>query len=1066
MAKEFKMPSAPSRPSSKSVNTSNLAVIAEDATAASCSSGTAMMAPSTSTKTTTATTSCLSSSLDSSEWSKYGYEGGHGKEYPRRLPDGKWAIAYDEETWEDVIVDDIEGMDPSQFSSSPAKPLGTPVQLTVGTCDIPSLGTGWEQSNQCRDVVPFEESANHGPGSGDQKFFGSGFSRPSSPARPSQNLQWPPSDQWNSYGDVAINNLTEIIPGVVGLNNLGNTCFLNSGLQCLFNTPSFVDEILLNDENSPIHPKTELNNSLGSIFISLFNKVWSKSRNESVIKPSEFKDALGQQHFQFKDYRQHDCQEFLALLLGTLHDQFNRATSNAVGPSNVSTINSTCQSRDLNDVVVNHNDTSESCPVESSTCATDSPKSGCGEDTSSVSSSSSTSGSESMDHTSSAINSHLRNQPLPPHVQPFLVPDPTGHDLNDGSTGPMDIVHSNLIPLESLLNSVSSSTTNIMSRPSSSTKICRSRTSSQSSSEVKFGQEKNEIYDRKRIESNSCDDSLVDSTELLNDKSNDGNDQEPSSSTADTRGQLFQGPITVEDLQKDLKIPNANLLIDTVNTNNKILFGSKKFPKLRDNLRNNQTVVDNLRNTYVPNDDDGDIVISSEDSQFKNNSLKRVKNDNVVSGKVMEMTCSTTNVSLSPPSSQCSSTSSSKTLMGDYECQSSSDDGQCMVNGSKKKKLDDTTLSNVEPMEVVDNHIHRGVKDVEYIDDDDGDAAWNEYLSKNQSLIVDTFQGQFKSTVRCFTCDHVSVTFEPFMYLPVPLPHALEKQVVVTFINCATTSYGNQGCPPKQYLINIHKFDRLSKVVDELKKILDTEQDIVNLKIGNQDGDRQLKLILAEVKSNHVVRILEDYVSVKFIDENNLFIFQLLASNSNQAVTNNAMVPFNGPWMRSTESIVPDDSMVTTSEDTNLIIDDNISDLGHLRPNLDPKSQTYTGSLIDDQECSSSTNNFPSIMDSWKMVDSTNECLNNYDRNKEWDQKEIDKVNGSSCIVCLEPKPKTELLQHLGCNCIICTDCLDRHSSINAIESSDQFLCPTCQIKLGKDAYATLDQPPPQVGPL
>lgn len=51
-------------------------------------------------------------------------------------------------------------------------------------------------------------------------------------------------------------------------------------------------------------------------------------------------------------------------------------------------------------------------------------------------------------------------------------------------------------------------------------------------------------------------------------------------------------------------------------------------------------------------------------------------------------------------------------------------------------------------------------------------AAWVRYQRRNDSLVVDFFQGQLKSTLTCLACGCSSTTFSPFMYLSLPLPPA------------------------------------------------------------------------------------------------------------------------------------------------------------------------------------------------------------------------------------------------------------------------------------------------------
>ncbi|ESP05048.1 hypothetical protein LOTGIDRAFT_109772, partial [Lottia gigantea] len=105
-------------------------------------------------------------------------------------------------------------------------------------------------------------------------------------------------------------------PGNCGLYNLGNTCFMNSGLQSLLASDQLVKFCL---EALVISP--ELQDTLLGRFKTLVMKIWSGEY--SVIYPRDFKDTLSLYHNQFQDYRQHDCQEFLALLLDSLHEQLS-----------------------------------------------------------------------------------------------------------------------------------------------------------------------------------------------------------------------------------------------------------------------------------------------------------------------------------------------------------------------------------------------------------------------------------------------------------------------------------------------------------------------------------------------------------------------------------------------------------------------------------------------------------------------------------------------------------------------------------------------------------------------
>uniref|UniRef100_A0A8C6T8L7 ubiquitinyl hydrolase 1 n=1 Tax=Neogobius melanostomus TaxID=47308 RepID=A0A8C6T8L7_9GOBI len=136
------------------------------------------------------------------------------------------------------------------------------------------------------------------------------------------------------------------IPGVSGLKNHGNTCFMNAILQCLSNTDLFAEYLVLEhykegeEEQSQERPKTngvrlqrkgplakgEVTEQLSGLVRALWTFEYTPQHSR------DFKSVVSKNATQFKGNAQQDAQEFLLWLLDRVHEDLNNPANPTCRP--------------------------------------------------------------------------------------------------------------------------------------------------------------------------------------------------------------------------------------------------------------------------------------------------------------------------------------------------------------------------------------------------------------------------------------------------------------------------------------------------------------------------------------------------------------------------------------------------------------------------------------------------------------------------------------------------------------------------------------------------------------
>ena len=121
-------------------------------------------------------------------------------------------------------------------------------------------------------------------------------------------------------------------PPLIGLDNIGATCYMNATLQCLCNILKFVDYFKYNKHLIEKYKEDKKKSTLFSSFKLLIEELWPNDikKNIKSIAPKDFKKKISEMNPLFEGIAANDAKDLVQFLIMTLHSELNKAKNNNI----------------------------------------------------------------------------------------------------------------------------------------------------------------------------------------------------------------------------------------------------------------------------------------------------------------------------------------------------------------------------------------------------------------------------------------------------------------------------------------------------------------------------------------------------------------------------------------------------------------------------------------------------------------------------------------------------------------------------------------------------------------